>query len=102
MAWQGRAQHSIQSCAFHSVTMHPIASASLLCMLAFHPPHLLLPLSAADAFKGTDHIRFPTRVVAKGADWLQLERPLPYDLRTRWEVSRRGRAAWIDGWDGLC
>ncbi|PRW61133.1 polyadenylate-binding 4 [Chlorella sorokiniana] len=42
--------------------------------------------SGRNAFKGTDHNRFSTRVVAKGADWLQLERPLPYDLRVRWQV----------------
>lgn len=43
-------------------------------------------LSRADAFQGSDHIRFPTRVVAKGPGWIQLERPLPYDIRTRWQA----------------
>lgn len=51
------------------------------------PTALLTALTlVADAFKGVDHIRFASRVTAMGDDWIALERPLPYDLRTRWQV----------------
>ena len=36
-----------------------------------------------------DHIRFVSRVAAKGTGWIQLERPLNYDLRTHWKVNKR-------------
>ena len=55
------------------------------------PAHLLPASSAADAFEGADHIRFSFRVTAKGSNWIQLSRPLPYNLRTRWQVWPRGR-----------
>lgn len=32
------------------------------------------------------HAPLPGRVVAKGDNWVELERPLPYDLRTEWNV----------------
>lgn len=58
----------------------------------FLPPNPVRTLAlCADAFPGADHIRFPTRVVAKGPDWLLLERPLPYDLRVKWDVSGPAR-----------
>lgn len=63
-----------------------------------------LPPPTTDSFKGTDHIRFPSRVLRKGLDWIDLERPLPYDVRTAWNVSAgagpssrvggEGRAGW--------
>lgn len=55
-------------------------------LAALSPETQTAPFDITDAFQNVDHIRFPTRVVAKGADWLQLERPLPYDLRTRWRA----------------
>lgn len=42
--------------------------------------------SGTNAFYDTDHIRFASRVVAKGANWIKFERPLPYNIRTRWQV----------------
>ncbi|EFN53344.1 hypothetical protein CHLNCDRAFT_137072 [Chlorella variabilis] len=42
--------------------------------------------SGTNAFEGADHIRFSFRVTAKGSNWIQLSRPLPYNLRTRWQV----------------
>lgn len=41
-------------------------------------------------FYGKDRIRFVSRVVAVGPGWVQFERPLPYDIRTKWKVSREG------------
>ena len=41
---------------------------------------------AGDVFKGADRIRFAFKVTAKGPGWIQLQRPLPYNLRTRWQV----------------
>ena len=40
----------------------------------------------ADSFAGTDHIRFASRVAAVGNGWVELERPLRYDVRTAWQV----------------
>lgn len=37
-------------------------------------------------FYGKDRIRFVSRVVAVGTGWVQFERPLPYDVRTKWKV----------------
>lgn len=45
-----------------------------------------LPTESADAFFDSDHIRFLSKVVDKGPGWIRLERPLPYDLRTKWNV----------------
>ncbi|KAL4423184.1 hypothetical protein ABPG77_000317 [Micractinium sp. CCAP 211/92] len=36
-------------------------------------------------FYGKDRIRFVSRVVAVGPGWVQFERPLPYDIRTKWK-----------------
>lgn len=49
------------------------------------------PAAPADAFAGTDHIRFPSRITAVGPGWIQLQRPLPYDVRTQWQVGGAGR-----------
>lgn len=60
-------------------------------------PCLLL----ADAFFDSDHIRFLSKVVDKGPGWIRLERPLPYDLRTKWDVrSSGGGTVWRADW--LC
>ncbi|KAL4458887.1 hypothetical protein ABPG75_013752 [Micractinium tetrahymenae] len=36
-------------------------------------------------FYGKDRIRFVSRIVAVGPGWVQFERPLPYDIRTKWK-----------------
>lgn len=41
-------------------------------------------------FYGKDRIRFVSRVVAVGPGWVQFERPLPYDVRTKWKVRWTG------------
>lgn len=51
------------------------------------PPWPLL----ADSFPESDHVRFLVKVVEKGKDWVRLERPLPYDMRVRWQVRASAR-----------
>lgn len=46
----------------------------------------LPPPRGAGSFRGTDHIRFPSRIRALGRNWIELERALPYDIRTSWDV----------------
>lgn len=41
--------------------------------------------SGRNMYDKADHIRFLSRVKAKGASWIELERPLIYDLRLHWE-----------------
>lgn len=44
---------------------------------------------AADAFSGSDHLRFPSRVTKVGKGYIELERPVPWDLRTQWQARHR-------------
>ncbi|KAL4458886.1 hypothetical protein ABPG75_013751 [Micractinium tetrahymenae] len=41
--------------------------------------------SGQNMYDKADHIRFTSRVKAKGQSWLELERPLNYDLRLHWK-----------------
>jgi hypothetical protein len=41
-------------------------------------------------FYGKERIRFLSKVVAVGSNWVQFERALPYDVRLKWQVS-----AWV-------
>ena len=47
-------------------------------------PACLLCCCAAGPYRG-ERIRFASRVTAVGPGWVQLDRPLPYDLRTAWQ-----------------
>ena len=60
-----------------------LPAARCLQLVSHQPPASLI---CAASFKGTDHIRFPSRVVRRGIDWIELERPLPYDVRVAWNV----------------
>lgn len=37
-------------------------------------------------FYGKERIRYLSRVKAVGSNWVEFERPLPYDVRTKWKV----------------
>ncbi|KAL4458885.1 hypothetical protein ABPG75_013750 [Micractinium tetrahymenae] len=41
--------------------------------------------SGRNAFSGSDHLRFPSRVTKVGQGYIELERPVPWDLRTEWQ-----------------
>jgi len=57
--------------ARHTCTLPPLRRQLLCCaVLCLHPP---LPLLLA------------CRVAAKGPGWIELERPLTYDLRMHWK-----------------
>lgn len=36
-------------------------------------------------FPNNDRLRFPFKVTAVGDGWIDIDRPLPIDLRLRWE-----------------
>lgn len=67
-----------------------LPAACCLQLVSHQPPASLICVAS---FKGTDHIRFPSRVVRRGIDWIELERPLPYDVRVAWNV----RHGWGSG-----
>lgn len=41
--------------------------------------------SGQNMYDKADHVRFTSRVKAKGSNWVELERPLSYDLRLHWK-----------------
>lgn len=51
-------------------------------------------------FYGKERIRYLSRVKAVGSNWVEFERPLPYDVRLKWKVrsagtgEREGGASW--------
>jgi hypothetical protein len=59
-------------------------SLALFLFVAVHFSLFCCPI--AGPFSG-ERIRFISRVSAVGPGWIELERPLPYDLRLEWQVS---------------
>jgi hypothetical protein len=41
-------------------------------------------------FYGKERIRYLSRVKAVGSNWVEFERPLPYDVRLKWKVRSAG------------
>ena len=66
----------------------------------FAPPHRTAPHPPppAEPYDG-ERVRFASRVAAVGAGWVELERPLLYDMRLEWQVGvwRRERLGWQVG-----
>ena len=79
-------------------------------MTAQRPPHshththTTLNNNTAAPHKHTgyaDPVRFLSRVIEKGGDWVKLERPLPVDVRGNWLPELHKFLPMLDGGTGL-
>ena len=78
-----RAARAAVAAAAAAVPALPLGTFAATAAVA-NLPSCSLP--RAGVFPKSDHIRMASRVAAIGDGWIELERPLPWDLRRKWQV----------------